>query len=725
MASFTIDEAKVGELFAKHLGDLDEEIVEYLSGMVAGCDEPGEDGSGVKELVAPFLESYGAADSEEEAEELAGKLSKMLVDENILVFQEKKVKKKSKLRRPIQAAAFDDDDDTWGLKTVKNQNKANSTVESISDAIGDKKSLQKFHKKLEKEKQKEDAKYAREEEERARMMNSEFDTPVQEANKNKNIRNMSKDVICPNINISVGGGKALFEDAELKIVYGRRYGLIGKNGVGKTTLLKHISHRQIEGFPSHLSVVHVEQEVVADEMTVLECVLKMDVERETLLAKEKELMDKIENATNADSSVSQELQAVYDQLIAIGSDSAEARARGILTGLGFSPEYQMATTRSLSGGWRMRVSLAKALFLAPDVLMLDEPTNHLDLEGIVFLERFLQKSSHSLLLVTHDRTFANNVITDVIHAENQKLVYYKGDIDIFEQTRANQRLQQKREFDSQQAKRAHMQKFVDKFRFNAKRASMAQSRIKALNKMVLVDDCIDDPLFTLQFPTPISELNKVIEIQEVAFGYGGDKDPSKILFEGADFSIDTSSRIVILGPNGCGKSTLLNLILDKMQPVKGYVQRDPKLRMAHFAQHQIEELDLRQCPLEYFLSIFEGSKPDKVRSHLSNYGIPADLAEQKIGSMSGGQKARVAFAKLTWSQPHLLIMDEPSNHLDLESCAALMMAINNFEGGVVLVSHDQHLIEMCADELWVIKDRKLINYQGTLKEYIKWTIAEE
>jgi len=385
----------------------------------------------------------------------------------------------------------------------------------------------------------------------------------------------------------------------------------------------------------------------------------------------------------------------------------------------------VAPTKSLSGGWRMRVALGTALFLSPDILLLDEPTNHLDVLSVLFLERYLQNYPKTFILVSHDRIFTNNVITDVIHLENRQLNYYKGDIDIFENTRENQRLQQQREFESQQARRAHMQKFVDKFRYNAKRASLAQSRIKALNKMTLIDEVVDDPEFRFSFPEPVSEIGKAIEVQEVSFGFPReDGAPGKLLFEKADMSVFTTSRIVLLGPNGCGKSTFINVLLDKLKPVSGYVQRDPKLRVGYFAQHHVDQLDVRLSPLDYMLDTFPGSKADEMRPHLARYGIPAELASQRIGTLSGGQKSRVAFAKITHDRPHILICDEPSNHLDLETNAALAIAINTFDGGVLLVSHDQFLIETCAEEFWVMQEGKLFQFKGTFAEYKKWALPD-
>mmetsp|Transcript_606 Transcript_606/g.1542 ORF Transcript_606/g.1542 Transcript_606/m.1542 type:complete len:741 (-) Transcript_606:2117-4339(-) len=731
MASFTVDSSKVASILSRELdGKLDDEILEYLSGMVSECEDPGSDGAGLVELLAPFLESYGAADSDDEAAALADKLASQLLSEKAVVFEAAK-SASNKLKLPMQMSntagdVGEHDDDTWGLKTVTNKPMTNSMVDSISDALNSKKSLEKMQKKAEKERKKEEAKALREEQQFQQSLESEYDMPAATGKMTVNLRNKSSDVNIENVNISVGGGKSLLEDATLKIVQGHRYGLIGRNGVGKSTLLRHISRRQLEGFPDYLRVVHVEQEVVADGTPVVEVLLRADKEREALLEKEKNLMAKLENekiSPEEMSSVSSELRKVVDQLTAIGAESAESEARAILGGLGFSEDMQEAPTNSLSGGWRMRVALATALFLSPDILLLDEPTNHLDILSVIWLEQYLSTYPKTLILVSHDRKFTNHVITDVIHLEQQKLKYYKGDIDVYEQTRENQRLQQQREFESQQAKRAHMQKFVDKFRYNAKRASLAQSRIKALNRMTLVEEVLDDPEFQFSFPTPVGDLNKVIEVQDVGFGYPGKKDADgnqQLLFEHVDFSVFTSSRIVILGENGCGKSTLIKTMLGDLDPISGYVQRDPKARFAFFTQHHVDQLDTKLSPLEYMLATFPGTKPDDMRPHLAQYGIPSDLATQRIGTMSGGQKSRVAFAKITYNKPHVIIMDEPSNHLDLETVAALCMAINTFEGGIVLVSHDQFLIETVAEEIWVVKDKRLIRFQGDLEDYKRW-----
>lgn len=737
-----VDEALVrqGLDAVSGLDDLDEEVKDYLCSMVCECDEDGGQ-DGVVELITPFLESYGLADDEEAASALGKEVLAKLMETKAIVFksakqQEKEQQELEERRQAISeraqlaaSQAETTDTDTWGLNDVKNKKDINTTVDSISDALGNKKSLERQAKKAEKERLKEEAKLEREMQAHAKAFQAEAQAPAAApaattGKISQNVRNRSMDVHIENVNISVGAGKSLLEDAELKIIHGRKYGLLGKNGTGKTTLLYKISRKQLEGFPPYVSVVHVEQEIEFSDVRAVDYVLKADKELQRLLALEKELLERIESGAASEDD-NEKMRKVYDDMAVISAESAEARARSVLSGLGFSEQMQDSATNRLSGGWRMRVALASALFQTPDVLLLDEPTNHLDMAAVLWLERYLQDYKKTLILVSHDRMFANSVITDVMHLENKKLTYYKGDIDVFETTRANQRKQQQREFEAQQRERAHMQKFVDKFRYNAKRASLAQSRIKALNRMTLIDEVIDDPEFQFAFPEPISELNKVIEVQEVSFGYPSeDGSAPNLLFENADFSLFTTSRMVLLGANGCGKSTLIKLIMDQISPTSGYIKREPKLRIGYFSQHHVDGLDVRQTPLQYMLDNFHGSKAPEVLAHLSRYGVTSTLANQRIALMSGGQKSRVAFAKITWDRPHLLILDEVSNHLDLESEKALAMAINTYEGGIFLVTHDQFLIEMCAEEIWYMQNQKMLQFKGTLQEYKKWAFEQ-
>jgi ATP-binding cassette subfamily F protein 3 len=319
----------------------------------------------------------------------------------------------------------------------------------------------------------------------------------------------------------------------------------------------------------------------------------------------------------------------------------------------------------------------------------------------------------------------------VILFRNKKLHYFSGNIDTYEQTRARQDLEQTRAHDAQQLKREHIIKFVDKFRASAARAALVQSRIKALNKMDLVDKVEDDAEFQFAFPDPSDSLSSpILQVQDVSFGYPrrqdeGDLGPPKLLFENVNFSVALDSRIAILGPNGAGKTTLMQVVLGGLEPQNGYVLRNSRLRLAHFAQHHVDQVDMNATPLEYLMAKFPGTKSDFVRSHLSQYGITADLAMQVIKTLSGGQKSRVSFAEITWNKPHILVLDEATNHLDLQTVEALIAAVRSYKGGVVFVSHDQHFISQCAQEFWTISDGAVKQFQGSFEEYKKWAVPDK
>ena len=501
------------------LGDVDETVVEYLSSAIEEASDASQMKETVETLLPQFLVSYGIFEDEDSPEMLSAckTVVESLAEAGICGKAEdgaatNQTSKSSgsrrrgggrRRRRQVPKPSKDDEDE-WGLKSLKNQNKANVVVETILT----KKEIRKNAKKEERAKKREDAENRRFEEERKAAALTAGTIVQSEAQVDPSGANSSGDVLVHNFSLSVGTGKELLSNATVKLARGRRYGLIGKNGVGKSTLLKAIARRELPGFPSNLSIVHVEQEVVGDDVTVLERVLSMDKKRTKLVKREKEIMDLLEKSE--DESLTDELTEVCRALAAIGADDAESRARRILSGLSFSAHMQEVATKSLSGGWRMRVALACALFIDPDILMLDEPTNHLDLEACVWLEVYLQKCKNTQIVVSHDRNFTNNVVTDVIHFCNRELIYYKGDIDTFEKVRAQRRLNDQRAFESQEARRKHMQKFVDKFRFNAKRASLVQSRIKAINRLPALSEVIDDPLFRFEFPEPVSVLGPPI-----------------------------------------------------------------------------------------------------------------------------------------------------------------------------------------------------------------------
>ena len=410
------------------------------------------------------------------------------------------------------------------------------------------------------------------------------------------------------------------------------------------------------------------------------------------------------------------LGEIQAKLSEMESDKAESRAASILAGLGFSTERQQYPTRTFSGGWRMRLALARALFCEPDLLLLDEPSNMLDVPSITFLSNYLQGYPSTVLVVSHDRAFLNEVATDIIHQHSQRLDYYRGaNFDSFYATREERKKVAKREYEKQMAERAHLQSFIDRFRYNAARSSEAQSRIKKLERMPVLEPPESEYSVHFQFPDVEKLSPPIVQMSGVTFGYSKDN----ILLRNVDLDVQLDSRIGIVGPNGAGKTTVLKLLIGKLSPLSGLMSQHPRLRIGFFAQHHVDALDLTTSAVSFMAKNYPGRTDEEYRRQLGAFGITGTTGLQKMGLLSGGQKSRVAFACLALTNPHILVLDEPSNHLDIEAMDALADALKNFGGGVVIVSHDVTLLQSVCSSLWVCDHGTVEQFPGDINQYKK------
>ncbi|XP_018497622.1 ATP-binding cassette sub-family F member 3 [Galendromus occidentalis] len=520
----------------------------------------------------------------------------------------------------------------------------------------------------------------------------------------------SRDIRIENFDISIGD-KNLLLNATLSLSFGRRYGVVGRNGIGKSTLLRMISARQL-CLPAHVTVLHVEQEVVGDETSALESVLECDEERDTLMKEEQTLTKSGANDAR--------LAEIYARLHEIEAESAPARASVILAGLGFTPDMQRKATKEFSGGWRMRIALARALFTKPDLLLLDEPTNMLDMKAIIWLENYLKGWESTLLVVSHDRQFLDEVPTDIYHFYSQRLEPYRGNYTDFIKTMNDRLTSQQREYEAQLAYRKQAQLFIDKFRYNAKRASLVQSRIKALEKLPELKPVEREQVVTLKFPEPEALFPPVLQLDSVTFAY----DKSATILQNVDLSANMQSRICIVGDNGAGKTTLLKLVNGDLEPTKGIRMAHRNLVIGYFSQHHVDALELEVSPVELLAKRFPGKPSESYRTQLGQFGISGEMALQPIASLSGGQKSRVAFGVIAMTVPHLLVLDEPTNHLDIETVDALGKCLQTFKGGVILVSHDERLVKTVCKELWVCAKGTVRSVEGGFDEYRKMVERE-
>ncbi len=512
------------------------------------------------------------------------------------------------------------------------------------------------------------------------------------------------------------GGRTLLDGASLTVEPGRRVGLVGRNGAGKSTLFAAIlGERAADGgeirIASRARVATVRQEAPEGPDSLLDCVLAGDAERKGLLAE-------LGRAEAGGAAGAARLAELHERLRAIGADAAPARASAILAGLGFDHAAQSRAVSTFSGGWRMRVALATALFAAPDLLLLDEPTNHLDLEATMWLEAWLARFPGAALVVSHDRGLLDNAVEAIAHLDQGRLRLTPGGYTEFVRIRTEQALQQTREAEAVAARRRHMQDFVDRFRAKATKARQAQARLKALAKLPVIESVVEPAAARFAFPDPAPVAPPMLTLDDVACGYDG-----RAVLRGLSLRLDAEDRIALLGPNGRGKSTFAKLLAGRLPPMGGRQFRAGGLRVGYFAQHQGDELDPAASPIVAMGRAMPRATMTEVRAQLARFGLDADRAATPTSDLSGGERARLLLALATRDAPQLLVLDEPTNHLDLDARDALVRALGAFGGAVVLVSHDPHLVELVADRLWIVGDGTVAPFEGDLGEY-RTLIAE-
>lgn len=510
------------------------------------------------------------------------------------------------------------------------------------------------------------------------------------------------------------GGNAVLDGASAALPTGARVGLVGRNGAGKSTLMRVLTGQiepddgEIE-MPKRARLGYLAQEAPGGSQTPFETVLDADLERTRLLAEAEGLTD------------AERLADIHERLNAIDAHAAPARAAKILVGLGFDEEMQARPLDSFSGGWRMRVALAALLFSDPDLLLLDEPSNHLDLEATLWLESFLKAYRGTMLVVSHERDLLNNVVDHVLHLDHGQTTLYQGGYDAFERQRSERMAQAEATREKQLAQRAKLQSFVDRWGAKAHTARQAQSRMKALARMEPVAAALEDPSLSFDFPSPNEMRPPLMVIEGAAVGY----IEGQPILRGLDMRIDPDDRIALLGRNGNGKTTLARLLAGQLAPMAGEIVAGGKLRVGYFTQYQVEELDGSDTPLQHMARLMPDAPPKIVRAQLGRFGFSGERAMREVGKMSGGERARLALALVTREAPHMLILDEPTNHLDVDAREALVQALGAYDGAVVVVSHDRHMLELTADRLMLVDGGTATEFDGSLEDYTDLILGRE
>lgn len=508
-------------------------------------------------------------------------------------------------------------------------------------------------------------------------------------------------------------GRMLLDNVSISIPAGHRVGLVGPNGTGKSTLFKLISG-EYQADSGDITMIKgtslgmVRQDLPEDDTSVIDVLLATDTERA-------ELLKEAENCVDPDR-----IGYIYTRLEEISAYDAPARAATILAGLGFDEEAQNSPISDFSGGWRMRVALASVLFRKPNLLLLDEPTNHLDFEAMVWLENYLMKFTETLVIISHDRDILNKTVTHIAHLDNKKLNLYTGTYDEFERKRAEALLGQQALHEKQMAQKAHMQKFIDRFKAKASKARQAQSRLKAIEKMDIVDAVMADRVTAFEFPEPEEQKSPMIVLENVEAGY----ESGKPILKKLNLRIDADDRIALLGANGNGKSTLMKMLAGRLPPLSGEIHKSSKLRVGYFAQFQTDELDVALTPFEVMRDAMKGVAESKIRAALSKFGFDKHKADTVVGDLSGGEKARLLFCLMSFDAPHIMLLDEPTNHLDIDAREALTQALNNYKGAVILVSHDPHLVDAVVERLWLVADGTCKPYNDDLEGYRKLVVSQ-